>query len=253
MAKDFLPTPPDSHPSHVGLPQGHPPLDSFLGVPLMCEGCAVGMVAVGNRPGGYGADQLEALEALAPAMLKAIDHQRAEASLRELTETLEEKVNERTKLAESRAKQLQYLAVELAEAEERERRRIADILHDDLQQLLASAKLGLQAINPSPEQAPIMDRVNNILKDSINKARGLSHELSPSLLQHSDFVDALQWLKHRMQEHLGLDVEVRSDRAVSMPEPLKTFLFRALQELLFNIVKHAQTKKAEIVLSSNNY
>ena len=68
------------------------------------------------------------------------DRKRAEESLREFTKTLETRVAERTAELEFRARQLQKLALELSQAEDRERRRLAEILHDDLQQQLAAVK-----------------------------------------------------------------------------------------------------------------
>lgn len=73
---------PSSHPDRVGTPQGHPPLTAFLGVPLLQNGQAVGMVAVGNRPGGYRAEHLAALEQLAPAITQVFLRRRAEQGLR---------------------------------------------------------------------------------------------------------------------------------------------------------------------------
>ena len=64
----------------------------------------------------------------------------AERQLRELTATLESKVAERTAELEHRAQQLQKLTLELSQTEDRERKHLAEILHDDLQQQLAAAK-----------------------------------------------------------------------------------------------------------------
>jgi PAS domain S-box-containing protein len=77
---------PVHHPDRIGIPPGHPPLDSFLGVPLISEGRTIGMIAVGNRQGGYTQDQRETLEALAPAIIEAFLRKRAEEALRESEE-----------------------------------------------------------------------------------------------------------------------------------------------------------------------
>jgi PAS domain S-box-containing protein len=71
-----------SHPARVGLPPGHAPLTSFLGVPLKKEDRTVGVVAVGNRQGGYGPGEQEALETLALAIAAALARKRAEEALR---------------------------------------------------------------------------------------------------------------------------------------------------------------------------
>ena len=74
------------------------------------------------------------------------ERRRAEEALRELNATLETKVAQRTVELEHRAKQLQRLTLELSQAEDRERRRIADFLHEDLQQHLAGAKFYLNLL-----------------------------------------------------------------------------------------------------------
>ena len=74
---------PASHPDRIGFPAGHPPLKAFLGVPLKREGKTIGIVAVGNREGGYTSNQLESLEALAPAIVEAFLRKRAEQALSE--------------------------------------------------------------------------------------------------------------------------------------------------------------------------
>ncbi len=172
----------------------------------------------------------------------------AERALHQLNETLEQRVIERTELAEARTRQLQALAVELIEAEERERRQIAQLLHDDLQQMLASAKLQLQtAFSSISVKNTLLENVEHLLEESIAKSRSLSHELSPAVLHHSGLVAALDWLSDQMRRQFGLMVNLETDAATHVDTGrLNGFLFRAVQELLFNIVKHAEVKSAGV-------
>ena len=78
----FFTNDPLHHPDRVGTPDGHPPLTAFLGVPLVHAGEVLGMVAVGNREGGYRDEDLEALEALSQAIVQVIIWGRSERALR---------------------------------------------------------------------------------------------------------------------------------------------------------------------------
>ena len=89
QGKSLLTNDPLSHPEGVGVPQGHLTLTAFLGVPLMQEGRAVGMIGLANREGGYGNEHLQILQALAPTVLEAIQRRRAEDALKESEERLQ--------------------------------------------------------------------------------------------------------------------------------------------------------------------
>ncbi len=86
--KGFFTNDPRSHPDSIGLPNGHPPLNAFLGVPLKQDGRVLGMIAIGNRQGGYRAQDLEAMETLACVVVQALLRKRAEAAVRASGERL---------------------------------------------------------------------------------------------------------------------------------------------------------------------
>ncbi|PKL63124.1 MAG: hypothetical protein CVV31_02095 [Methanomicrobiales archaeon HGW-Methanomicrobiales-2] len=75
---------PSSHPDSIGVPEGHPPLTAFLGVPLIYNGTVIGMVGLGNKEGGYAGDDLVAVEAVAPVIAEALMRKRVEKEQRRL-------------------------------------------------------------------------------------------------------------------------------------------------------------------------
>jgi len=179
------------------------------------------------------------------------ERKRAEEALRELNATLESKVAQRTAELEYRARQLQKLTLELSEAEDRERRHLAEILHDDLQQVLAAAKFHLSSmrgkIGQDPSLQVVSGKIDQLLKDAIDKSRSLSHELSPAVLHHGDFAEMLGWLAKQVQTKHGLVVHAHAHSGISSEsDALKAFVYKAAQELLFNVVKHAQVNEARI-------
>ncbi|MDI9430728.1 MAG: response regulator [Planctomycetota bacterium] len=158
---------------------------------------------------------------------------------------------------EKRTSQLQRLTTELSEAEDRERRRLAELLHDDLQQLLVGSKLRLnilaRRIKDTPELREIVDEATDLIAESIQKSRGLSHELSPPVLHHGGLAEVLQWLVEQICVTCGLRVRLKVDPGVDLPsQALKTFLYKATREMLFNIVKHAGVRRAAIVVQQGD-
>jgi signal transduction histidine kinase/ActR/RegA family two-component response regulator len=158
---------------------------------------------------------------------------------------------ERQELIQVRG-QLQLLAVELIEAEEKERQRISLLLHDDLQQLLASANMQLQACEAIIPSNALLINVKSLLQESLKKTRDLSHELSPPILYHTGLVSAVQWLTEKSKKQFGLQVELKIDNPQLIENSTyKIFIFRAIQEQLFNIVKHSGVKTASIEISTS--
>lgn len=431
---------PPSDPGSIGLPVGGPPLESFLGVPLKRDGRTVGVIAVGNRRGGYGPDEQAAMEALAPVIIETLARKRAKTSLqaseerhrilaetmlqgvvhqgadgmiiamnpaaerilgktreefigsssvqeehhtihedgsrfpgtehpamvairtgkpvrsvvmgvfnprrnqrrwitidampvfvadeqrpsqvytvfediterkereealrqsraaalnlmeeavaarrladevagelrksqeelRRHAERLDANVRERTaelakavvslqqevdrrkaaeKTLERQARQLRQLATELTLAEQRERRRLARVLHDDLQQLMAAAKLRLAPLRRDENESvrSAATEADGLLAQSIATSRTLAGELSPPILHDKGLVAAIEWLQRWMLEKHGLNIELSVDEEiVNMGEDVTAVMFHSVRELLFNCVKHAGVKSASV-------
>jgi signal transduction histidine kinase len=161
----------------------------------------------------------------------------------------EEALRESNVELEHRTRQLQKLALELTQTEERERRRMADILHDDLQQIIAAAKFHLSIMrNRVRHDAALQElaaQVEQMLKEALDKSRSLSHELSPAVLHHSDLTEVLSWLADQMRSQHGLLVHVRAPVPMCLASDIiAALLYRTARELLFNVVKHARVNKA---------
>jgi len=165
------------------------------------------------------------------------------AELQSLNRSLERRVSQRTAEAVDRANKLRRLSAELSLAEERERRRIAQVLHDDLQQLLIAAQISFFAhckAKGAERRNALAQNVNEVLERSFELTRSLSTELAPPVLYEGGLAPALEWLTSQTAKRYNIKVTVKTD---SSAEPqaidVRVFLFQAVRELLLNSVKHA--------------
>lgn len=177
----------------------------------------------------------------------------SEAALRELNESLERRVQERTVIATQRLEQLRVLATQLSAAEQHERRRIARVLHDHLQQILVAAKMALEAVDEVASRETIDDAIGRALgmiDQSIAASRSLAVELCPPILYDRGLGEALVWLGQHIQKQHGLNVVVQVPSFLVLEdEDIESFLYQAAHELLLNVVKHAQTERVDVELS----
>src|SRR5436305_10451547 len=165
------------------------------------------------------------------------------SQLADLNQTLEQRVAERTAKAVEQAEKLRLLSTQLSLAEEAERRRIAEMLHEDLQQLLVAARLQLAALCRTPdtsEREPIAREIADVLERSFKLTRSLSVELAPPDLYEHGLASALEWLAAETGKNYNVKVTVEADSSAN-PEAadVRIFLFRAVRELLLNSMKHA--------------
>lgn len=150
-----------------------------------------------------------------------------------------------------RTHQLQQLTVAVIEAEDQERQRLSQLLHDDLQQLLVGASLHAKiAQKHLPGGGPADEawaRVQQLIDEAQQKSRSLSHELFPAVLHDAALGEMLQWIADNGNALYGLDVDLRVDQYLgSLAPPISRFIYRTLRELLCNAAKHAGVEVVQL-------
>ncbi len=131
-------------------------------------------------------------------------------------------------------------------AQEEERRRIARELHDETSQLLGTLALGLDtamATLPPGASSDRLQEVRAVAIKTLDEIHRMSFDLRPSMLDDLGLVPAIRWYAERDLKRRGVSVRCESDETGGrLPPEVETALFRAVQEAITNIVKHAQAK-----------
>jgi PAS domain S-box-containing protein len=153
-----------------------------------------------------------------------------------------------------RGEQLRMLASQLTLTEQRERRRLATVLHDELQQLLVAARFHLTNLDRARKSDLHQNasEAAGLIDKAVACSRSLTAELSPPNLQHGELVEDLEWLVVWMHRKYDLTVDLRVDtNGVAMKGDLAVLLFQSVRELLCNTVKHAGVRKAWVEIQNN--
>lgn len=186
-----------------------------------------------------------------PYQLLFADLNETKLKIERINQELEQKVSERTAIAERRADQLRGLVAELVVTEQKEKKKLAHLLHDHLQQLLAAAKMRASMLSRQTSPAFLsdsLDEICDLLTQSIQCSRELSVELSPPALNEAGLTAGLGWLVKWFGEKHALTVtfESRPEIRNEIPEEIKIFVFNAAREMLFNVAKHAGVAEARL-------
>jgi len=148
---------------------------------------------------------------------------------------------------------LRSLASELALTQERQRQKVARQVHDEIGPLLALAKMRLtrlQTDDPNVATGDEVEEIHRLLSNAIEQSRSLVTDLASPVLQELGLKPAIEQLVNRLGKEADLHVTLRHrGRAKSLPNELAVVLFHGVRELLINVVKHAQTRNAELSLS----
>jgi signal transduction histidine kinase len=199
-----------------------------------------------------------------------------QAALKRAKEELEHKVQERTaelamtiqvlqnEIEEHRQteialrqseEQLRELSRKILDAQENERKLVAQEIHDSIGGSLAAIKFALEeklesmGQNPSPEVISL-EKITSHVDEAINESRRISANLRPSLLDDLGLLATLSWFCREFEKlYPNIQIEKQLDVAEDeIPEMLKVVIYRVLQEAINNVAKHSDAKRVRLKL-----
>jgi signal transduction histidine kinase len=146
---------------------------------------------------------------------------------------------------------LKSLASELSLTEERQKRRIAIELHDRIGQSLVMSKVWLESLSesaPNDDTIQSLDEICDSLDEVIQNTRSLTFDLSSPILYELGLEAAVsEWLSEQIDGKHGIVTKHEDDgRSKPLDDDVRALLFRNVQELLVNVVKHAHACKVEV-------
>ncbi len=200
--------------------------DANVAVPLQGPDGMLGFLILGPKESGsYSHEDLTLLETVSHPAAVALDNAQFQQRLR-------------------------ALASQLSLAEERERKRLATGLHDQIGQPLAVLKMRLDALQEPLSYSLLakhLDRLRDLTNQALQETRSFTFDLSPPLLYEVGLEAALEWLTERFQQQYELECTFEDD---GQPKPLgddaRGLVFWSVRELLMNVVKHAQARTAKV-------
>ncbi|MGE3284466.1 MAG: GAF domain-containing protein [Pseudonocardia sp.] len=188
------------------------------------------------NPRRFSVDDVNCLRAAAHVLSEAIRREAAENSLRDVMG------RERTLREE-----LERYSVQLREAHEIERHRIARELHDEVGQILTALKLMLERMDLPDPDPTITGEAKLLVSDLMTRIHDLCLDLRPLVLDDFGLVPALIWLVGRFEQQTGIRVEFHHYGLANRPShEIELGIYRLIQEALTNIARHAHVDRCSV-------
>jgi signal transduction histidine kinase len=137
--------------------------------------------------------------------------------------------------------------------QENERKRIATDLHDSLGPLLSSIKLQINSLDStSSNDQQIINKAGRHLDEIITNLREISHNLLPNTLQRKGLTEAIREFSGNNSKRNGTKIDFYQLQPVTIPPEKEIHVFRMMQEIIHNALKHAHAKNLQIGMGKEN-
>ncbi len=157
--------------------------------------------------------------------------------------------------------QLRFLSSQLLKAQENERKRIAQELHDGIGQILSAIKFGVEDTlnrlgkNASLEAVDELEVVIPVIQNGMEEVRRICLDLRPSILDDLGILATISWFCREFQMiysniHIEQQIDIQEEE---VPEMLKIVIYRIVQEALNNIAKHSKANQVSLTLKRSNH
>lgn len=249
-------------PRRVGQPHGHPGVKTFLGVPLRIREQPIGMIGVANRKSAYQLEHEHLLMTYAAQVAIVIRNAQLYEELVAAKADLEQKVAHRTRELQQaqealaqKAVQLRQLFNQTVDIQENERQRIAQDMHDGINQLLIGALLELKsgrerlAAGHLEQADDAFQAAQDILRNVETEIKGVVYDLRPPTLDALGFVSELRRYIQDFNQFTDLNctLTVAGD-SVRLPPQIEISIYRLVQEALQNVYTHAAAHRVEVTI-----
>lgn len=215
-------------------------LVSYLGVPLTVRGEIIGVFSwFTKQEHEFTRDEIDFAKILAQQASVAIDNFRLHEQIGKLAQNLL-----------SDQKQIQVLARGALNAQDDEDRRIARVLRDESEQLVAGA---CNTLNEIAKAAPAaneeqLEKAKKPLDEVKERLRSLSQELHPTILDDMGLVPSLELLAGQISKRKGINIALENEFNGRLSSFSELTIYRIVEEALNNVARHAQASKASVQL-----
>jgi signal transduction histidine kinase len=133
---------------------------------------------------------------------------------------------------------------------ENERKRIAADLHDSLGPLLSAVKLNISSVEiPHPEDQVVLEKTGKYLDEIIGSMRRISYDLLPATLERQGLVEAIREFVGQVNLKQTINIQLYVVKDIRVPKEKEIHIFRMIQEIVHNTIKHARARNLQIGLS----
>lgn len=243
-------------PRSCGFPPSHPPMRTFLGVPVGRGGRRYGNLYLTEKSGGgpFGDEDEALVAAFATFAAGAIETARLVLAERARAEALAQLA-----AAEERERLRRQMLGEILDAQEAERARVARDLHDGVGQALTSVLLGLRLVESSlgsnrldlDDARRRTEEVRTLVAEALDQARRVAFHLRPTVLDDVGLLAALERLVGDLSIRSATSMELATHGLgeTRLPAEVETAVYRIAQEALTNVARHSKATTAGITLS----
>ncbi|HEY6901758.1 MAG TPA: histidine kinase [Puia sp.] len=133
---------------------------------------------------------------------------------------------------------------------ENERKRIANDLHDSLGPLLSAVKLNIGSVDvETPSDREVLDKTGGYLDEIIGSMRRISHDLLPNTLERKGLLDAIREFINQVNTKQSVNIQLYIVKEFKIPREKEIHVFRMIQEIVHNTIKHSHAKTLQIGFS----
>ncbi|MCP4137215.1 MAG: PAS domain S-box protein [bacterium] len=242
-----------SYEKSQGVPPGHMPIQSFMGIPLKNKEKTFGLTGLANKEEAYSIEDEHDIEILSIAFVEALHRKQEQEKLAKYRDNLEEMVEQRTAELERSREELRSLAAHLETVREEERVSIAREIHDELGQILTVLNMDIVWLHNRLKKDESLSEKIQVMLDlvdaGIESIWKISSELRPHLLDELGLSAALEWYREDFANRHGIECTLSilpADFAADKDCTLS--IFRIVQESLTNVSRYSQATRVSIDL-----